>query len=335
MKSKVEGSIRSEYDQQEPYYRLLSDYVYELLEGVCKASKWMFVGRVKDLESYALKLITGRTDAYKIDDFFACTIVVPNLRGFDPARRLIYECFDVIDERPGEYTSARPEEFNFDGIRIYCKPKSGVQQKDFFDLKFEVQIKTLLEYAWGEATHDFSYKGGSVSWAKERLAAQVKAVLNNADLSIFDMEQMANSKFLYRKNKKFERLGEVLEFLKTAFSKGENPLILPSDIKRLAEQVLKVLERLDVDLSVLEDALKRETLEGRGYLTRNLSIYSVVLVALYNQINSDFVRRLKKNSGNRRSVIVIPAETMISKCCSAKDFKDVVFLPDPKDRVYT
>lgn len=321
--SKVEQSIRFEHEAREELYIELEKDVLELIDEACKQKKWIFVHRLKSLESYALKLLTGRTAQYDIDDFLACTIVVPNLSDISSAKELVKSCFEVIDEKPEEYVKNRPTEFNFDGLRLYCRLQTSVQKTQKSELTFEIQVKTLLEYAWSEATHDFSYKGGSVSWAKERLATQLKATLNSIDLSIYSMESISSSPFLDKKNKNYERLSGVLDFLKEKFVR-QNNIPIPSDIKRLAEEIDRLLHRTDLTLDELEKALDKDTTRGRGYKTLNLSVYSIIIVAIFEHEQAKVTQGLKKPKG--RTNIVIPAETMLKSKYEKSGLKNVIFL---------
>lgn len=323
--SKVEQSIRAEYEKRLELFRQLEEKVLTLINGACEKNKWIFVHRLKELESYALKLFTGRTNQYEIDDFLACTIVVPNLKDIESAKNLVKSCFDVHDEKPEEYVNSRPTEFNFDGIRLYCRLKPSVKKNELEILNFEVQVKTLLDYAWSEATHDFSYKGGSVSWAKERLATQLKATLNSIDLSIYDMDTISKSPFLDKKNKKYEQLAKVLDFIKNNFVL-KHKIPVPKDIKRLAEEVDRLLKRTNINLSELEQALIEDTKLGGGYNILNLSVYSIILVALFKHQTEKVTTALKVKSERNIPMLVVPNETSLKSTYESLGFENVVFL---------
>lgn len=324
--TKIEGSIRKAYQDRESNYENLKTEVDKLLNPTCKERQWHYISRLKSLESYAFKLITGRTDGFELEDFFACTIVVPSLAHVNDAKELVYNFFTVLEEKPEEYIYQRPTEFNFDSIRINCELKKGVKERYLDGLKFEVQIKTLLEHAWSEATHDFTYKGKNISWAKERLAAQLKASLSNIELSIHDMESISSSEHLNKKNKIYEENLKLLNFIRGKF-KEENGIPLPSDEKRLAEEVSRFLKRVHVSVEELDNALTTETESGRGYKTINLSVYSIILVSVFNVYEKRALAKLKENP-RKNTPIVIAEETKIKENYEShiKHFKRVVFL---------
>lgn len=324
--TKIEGSIRKAYQEREEDYDTLKKEVDELLGSACKERQWHYISRLKSLESYAFKLITGRTEGFELEDFFACTIVVPNLARINDAKGLISRSFRVLKEKPEEYTYQRPTEFNFDSTRMNCKLKQGVKERYIEGLEFEVQVKTLLEHAWSEATHDFTYKGKYISWAKERLAAQLKASLSNIELSINDMENISASEHLNKKNKAYEENIKLLNFIRSEF-KEERNISLPSDEKRLAEEVSRFLKRVNVSVEELESALNSETDLGRGYSTINLSVYSIIVVSVFNTYEKKVLAKLKEKT-RTKTPIVIAEETKIKETYEdhAKSFKKVVFL---------
>ncbi len=41
-----------------------------------------------------------------------------------------------------------------------------------------------MQHAWGLATHDLIYKADEINWPKERIAFQIKAMLEQAEVTI-------------------------------------------------------------------------------------------------------------------------------------------------------
>ncbi len=322
MNSKVEASIRRAHSYLNEQYMTVQVEVREQLRETCEIQKWVFEDRLKSPESFASKLMTGRFQGYDIDDFYACTVVVPNLRGVSEAVKLVTECLDVIEKKPGDETKALPTSFGFDSVRLYCRTIPSVNQQKRSDLKFEVQIKTLLEHAWAKATHDFSYKGAEASWAKERLSAQIKAVLDNVDLSINEMENIAASKFLNRRNPNYEMLSQITTYLKSEFGTSSDEH--GHDYKRMAENIKRILTRADISLDELKACMAEEERLGRGKKSVNLSLSSSLLLGLLTHQSEKMNQALKRKDSRRP--VTIPLEVVEECDLDTKDFKDVSVL---------
>ena len=56
-----------------------------------------------------------------------------------------------------------------------------------------MQVKTFLQHAWGIATHDLIYKTDDVSWSRQRIAYQIKAMLEHAEMSIQEAGRLAEA----------------------------------------------------------------------------------------------------------------------------------------------
>jgi len=318
MARKVEASIRKKHAELLDQYNPVEIEVKDLLGTACAENGWVFQDRLKELDSFALKVLDGRYDDYGLDDFYACTVVVPNLMSIETALKLIRATFRIEEEKPGDVIRTRPTEFSFDSIRFYCRLPSSLKPTLYQDLLFEIQVKTLLEHAWSKATHQFSYKSADVSWAKERLSAQIKAILNNVDLSILEMEKLSKSGVLDKKNPRYERLKSILEFLNTEFG-------VDSD-KRLAEHIDNLFGRTRVNIVQVQECLLKEAKEGRGINMKNLSTYSIILLSLLNQLPETIIPALKRDKNRFSSNIVIPAEVLSASGIDTTGFKDVNIL---------
>ena len=142
---------------------------------------WFYRDRVKTLESFTLKVETGRFPDYaRMEDFFACTVIVPTFSQLDDAIGMIEDLFELVRRHPegDAETHKGASNFTFDDLRLYVQRRAAANlpPSELDGIIFEIQIKTILQYAWGIATHDLIYKTDEVSWPKERIAYQVKAM---------------------------------------------------------------------------------------------------------------------------------------------------------------
>ena len=92
--------------------------------GIIKSTTWLYTSRVKEEDSFALKIESGRfKQPNKLEDFFGCTIVVNAAFDIDDAVELLSKDFIIEEFRPPDITETRkrPESFDFDYLRLYAK----------------------------------------------------------------------------------------------------------------------------------------------------------------------------------------------------------------------
>ena len=280
---KIPLSVRSIYSVQNETNTILKDLVDEKIKALKKVS-WHYESRIKSAESFALKLETGRVSNPKeLEDFFACMIVVENRKSIFEAESLIKSQFEVVERRPkSDKKTHKPSFcFPFDDLRIYVRWKDDptVRPTSVNGTLFEVQIKTFLQHAWTIATHDLIYKSDTVDWSKERVAYQIKAMLEHAEVSIHEVQTISCSNLIDKMDKETEDVIKIIDFLKEFWSIED----LPKDVVGLAQNIASLIDFIDIKLRKVKEILKLETREGRGAKTKNLSPYCIILQSLINQ----------------------------------------------------
>jgi len=281
---KIVQSVKTLYDSKLPFYNRLGTKIDGLIKKH-KDSSWHYVSRIKAIESFALKIETGRFNINDIfEDFFACTIVVKNLNEINRAISLVDNHFIIIRKKPesGKYTHKETHSFQFDDLRLICQLRdfeTGSISKNITNLAFEIQIKTFLQHAWGIATHDLIYKSNSVNWGKERVAYQVKAALEQAEVLISGVAALSTLDELNKNNKETSKINKAIRFLNKVWSNDD----LPADKKRLAQNIIALIENLKITFSELNEILSAEKALSRGSETKNLSPYLIIIQSIYLQ----------------------------------------------------
>jgi hypothetical protein len=256
---KIPASIRRLYEYQvEPNWRLKKE-VDGILRNIASQRNWHYESRIKSEISVALKPESGRIkDPREIEDFFACTLVVRNLSDLDEAEGILKSKFRIVERSPRSIKSTHKyaEVFPFDDIRIYAHWKDNpmVRSTGLENVRFEAQVKTFLQHAWGIATHDLVYKADNVSWSRQRIAFQIKAMLEHAEISIQEAEQLAKTTAIQKAHKKTEELKQIIQLLKETWE-GE---FLPNDLRRLAENIRNVMALADIKVPWLRELIKEE-----------------------------------------------------------------------------
>ena len=301
---KIAKGIRDAYVRTKADYERLSDEVCLRLQSKIESKGWFFIHRLKEIESYALKVETGRVnDPLCMEDFFAATVVVPTMSQLSEAEEIITEIYEVAERRPpqDETTSKRSSDFVFDDLRLYLKRGASDtgRNDDLEGLIFEIQVKTILQYAWGIASHDLIYKTDNVSWPKERIAFQVKAMLEHAEIAIAGAERLADSPSISKKNRDTAKTLTIIQVIRE-FWPDER---LPRDIKRLAESMRGVLQTCGIEANQLKTFLETEK-KRIGLLPINLSPYAFMVQALANSSALDFKAKIVSANNRRTKVFV-------------------------------
>lgn len=293
---KIVKSVRDDYDVKVRQFTILKKHVNDILQNKIKESKWHFESRIKTEDSYALKIESGRDDTFLLDDFYAATFVVENSTRLKDVEVKLKAEFLIRGKKPNNdsFTTKRPDSFPFDDLRLYLSLKKDERypplDEYLYNLVFEVQVKTYLQHAWAIATHDLIYKTDQIDWGKERIAYQIKAMLEHAELSINEVTTISKSYNVNKKNDEVEQLLQINEFIK----KSWDPDKLPTDMIRLSRNIKYLLKELNLSLDYLKEIISKETSEGRGTKTTNLSPYLTVIQSIINQKPENIVEHLKK-----------------------------------------
>jgi ppGpp synthetase/RelA/SpoT-type nucleotidyltranferase len=319
---KIPQSIRNIYQELEPSYLELKQAVDNEFRNTLP-QEWHYVSRVKKAESFAIKIESGRYKSIDtFDDFFACTIVVENISKIKKAKKFIEDRLEMSHQRPkaAHFTHKSPESFPFDDLRLYVKwkDKSGNRPSGLDGILFEVQIKTFLQHAWSIATHDLVYKSDEQNWAKERIAYQVKAMLEHAEVSINEADQLSKSSSIKKINFETKQIKKIINVLKEMWP----TVALPQNLKLLAINLKNILNELGLSPKNLKEILEKDTEENLGVKALNLSPFGIVVQALFNQ-QGDKMNTLLSSDGNRVSVF-IHQEVNIPKSIDSSKFKNYV-----------
>src|SRR5262249_6681256 len=122
---------------------------------------------------------------------YACTIAVPLPSDEDLVLEFLRKTFDEVSTKRRLSARKPPDAFRFDNTRLVARLKAppGLEQTgSIYTINFEVQIKTIFELAWSRTTHALAYKSSRVDWRALRLAAALKASVEQIDLLLSDFE---------------------------------------------------------------------------------------------------------------------------------------------------
>lgn len=309
---KIVKSIQELYNKEIEFYKILKLKADTLIISQ-KDERWHYESRIKKIESFSMKIETGRFNQNQIfEDYFAATIVVKNLNEIKSAEKLLKRNFTIHERRPTSTNFTHKDSFSFpfDDLRLYLSLKdnqTGEFAQHIYNLKFEVQIKTFLQHAWTIATHDLIYKSDKINWAKERVAYQVKAALEQAEVTISGIEELSKLTELAKENKEVKKVNQLISTILNHWKKED----LPIDRRRLAQNILGFIDAIGISIQELDEILKSETAAKKGTSILDLSPYLIVVQSIFNTYPDKIIRYLKNDKNRNKQKILITAEMTI------------------------
>ena len=275
---KIPASISAVYRSQHELNLLLQSKVELILKDIClERRSWQYLLRLKEPESFAQKLETGRVPRpAALEDFLGATLIVENRSEIAEARKIVDRHFSVKYRRPktDTETTKAPDAFPFDDLRLYVRlrrPREG-EAEPIQAVIFEIQIRTLLQHAWTVATHKLVYKGGTVSWSRSRVAHQVKAMLEQAEMALEAIDRLESPMTDLNTRARSSAVGLL--------SKVWPEERLPADRIRLADAILELTSQLGLTTSEVEAALTSPHADGIAKDILNLTPYGAFVVAV-------------------------------------------------------
>ena len=154
--------------------------------------------------------------------------------------------FAEVETRGRFATMKDPETFRFNATRFIGRLKldnfTSEEIPPLGRVAFEVQVRTAFEHAWSVATHALAYKGASVDWRKIRLAAQLKASVEQLDLIVKGFDGTASA-IEQQRWPSVECKEEIEKFFRAKFEDRSLPDELrPGSWVRFCETIYKVLK---------------------------------------------------------------------------------------------
>jgi ppGpp synthetase/RelA/SpoT-type nucleotidyltranferase len=244
----IPAVLIQKYKYYEPAVKETAIRVKETLIHYCEQNGYAFASRIKTCDSLAEKIETGRFQNWSdLDDLFACTIVIPTLSQEDKVSDFCKSSFSVKKMTKRGQAKKAPDVFCFDSTRISAQLRKPdgleiVEQPSIYDIIFEIQIKTAFEHTWSVSTHDLVYKGPDIDWKRQRLAAQIKASVEQLDTLIlaFDhtLQHISENEWTETKEKK-----KISSMMQAFFHNNKIPSeCRPKDLSRFCNNLYILLQ---------------------------------------------------------------------------------------------
>lgn len=287
--------VTSKYGSLEPYLRPLRDIIRGSLQTYCDEHNFALVSRIKTLDSLSEKIESGRYSKWsEIDDLVGFAIIIPTLTEEHPVLQFLQSIFQEGHTRKRGTTQKAPDVFRFDLTRfvgtVKPPPLAGDRLLDVFhQTPFEIQIRSAFEHAWAVTTHALTFKTKEVDWKRLRLAAQLKAAVEQLDTLILSFED-TSLKLQESEWPDIQAKKRIIEFVVAEADAGRLPAeLLPKDFNRFSENVLNAFKASTTSrgkgaeelADSIESVVKREIKElGSDNIPRSISICQFAFACL-------------------------------------------------------
>lgn len=256
--------LERKYQEYSPFVKAAGEKVKSTLVNFCESNKgYAFTYRIKSIESLAEKIETGRFGKWSdIDDLFACTVIIPTLSHENEVIEFCQNTFQIIRTIKRGQNKKAPDIFRFDSTRMYGQLKKIddidiAAPLNIYNITFEIQIKSAFEHAWSVSTHDLVYKSSEIDWKRLRLAAQIKATVEQLDTLILAFEQTA----LVIQDNNYPEI-KIKCYLATEIKKmfDNNKIpdeLKPKDMSRFCDNLYRLLISADKDEKDIKGIMKQ------------------------------------------------------------------------------
>ena len=259
--------------------------------------------RVKDRNSLEKK-IEKKEDKYlsinEITDVIGCRIISFFENDVDKIVNILQTEFNVdVNNSVNKKEMIEPEKFGYVSYHIVCslndKRLELAEYKRYKGIKFEIQIRSILQHAWAEIEHDLGYKSSSdVPKEIRRKFSRIAGLLETADENFCEIKQSLEDYNTKIKNNEEELLNTDLNLNSlTLFTKN-------TDVVLEIDEFISSVKKFDL----LDDSIDNEKL---SYDLKRLSYFNITTI---NDLN----------------------DLLLSKKQIIKDFsKEVIFMKNKND----
>lgn len=288
----VPADIARKHKLSQPHVAFVAERVRDRVRAFCEERGFAYAGRTKDLESLAEKIESGRFQSWSdLDDVFACTIIIPTLSDEEAVLEFLRGQFAASAIRHRSEAQKDPSVFRFDATRFVgtLRPSPGADPTpETSQIRFEVQIRSAFEHAWSVTTHALSYKSDRVDWRRLRVAAQLKAAVEQLDGLVAGYENATNI-IVEQRWPEIAAKKRIEETLRSRFDDGTIPSELaPKSWSRFCDNVFSAIvstsEQFVRDPVQLVDtalsAIDLEVTRNKGKFPRSISLVQFCLGAL-------------------------------------------------------
>ena len=202
--------IVNKYIEIRPVYKNLSNKLFLLIEEVLELNKVNYHAityRAKTIESFSEKAKKPKYDdpLNQLTDLAGVRIIGYVESDVNKIAKLIEDLFDIDAENSLDKSSELGvDKVGYKSVHYvgsFSKARIKLPEYTRFkDLKFEIQIRTILQHAWAEIEHDKNYKFSGI--LPPEIQRRFKVLAGTLELADREFNQISNEIDEYSKNVK-------------------------------------------------------------------------------------------------------------------------------------
>lgn len=307
-----EETIINEYKSSIGDYAKLKKRCHALIEELCQNNGIQIhsiSSRIKTEESLKGK-IANKGEKYKglsdITDILGVRIITLFENDVIKVEKVLKDNFNIdSDNSEDKFDKLKSNEFGYRSVHFVCSlndvRKMLPENENIGELKFEIQVRSILQHAWAEIEHDLGYKFESdLPDQIQRDFFRIAGLLELADMEFIrikkEIRKYANKLRINDPTvnipinvisfDKFLDESHILNDIDAKISKLND---IPIQGKFRGSQMMKILQLLEIkDLTQLEEILKERKqqlidfttkwIEGQRLLRKGLSVWTLAYI---------------------------------------------------------
>ena len=259
-------NILKKYNENQDLYNNLKDKLIVLIKELLleKVNYHHIYSRVKEKNSLEKKIDTKAGKYSIIDDItdvVGCRIISYFEDDVEKIVSIIKNEFDIDEENSvNKKAMLESNKFGYLSYHLICKISPNrlllPEYEKYKDIKFEIQIRSILQHAWAEIEHDIGYKSSSaIPKELRRKFSRIAGLLETADENFCEIKksiEIYEEKILNNENEFFQtdlNLNSLQLFV-------ENPIVIELD-NYIVNADGKSSLNTDIDLTSLARYLDR------------------------------------------------------------------------------
>jgi len=270
------------YAQNRGLYKKLSEKVHTIIGELLEESNIAIHAidcRAKEVDSLKNKIEDPKYDdpLNQITDFAGIRIIAYVENDLKPICEIIKSSFDIDTKNSRDKSEELgTDKVGYKSIHYIAKIKSDRLQlpeyRKFKELKFEIQVRTILQHAWAEIEHDRNYKFNGVLPPEIQrrfkiLAGSLELIDREFNLLSLEIDQISEGVNIADEQKALDEIiinsTTLKQFLNNRFKKLIVKGSLEANFSNQDDRVIKELHTFGIDnLNQLDKSIPKDYAEN-------------------------------------------------------------------------